>query len=305
MNVKQQFTQYIHALQDRICAAIESCDGQARFVQDDWEREGGGGGRSRSIANGAVFEKGGVNTSIVHGKLPEAMQKQFQTTHEDFYATGISLVLHPLNPHAPTTHFNFRYFELYDKEQNVVDSWFGGGIDLTPYYLDNQEIIYFHQTLKTACDEIKEGLYIPFKTHCDDYFYIKHRQEMRGVGGIFYDYLRPKNDWTNAQLIALAQSCGDAFLNAYLPIVEKNKLKPYTETQQQWQQIRRGRYVEFNLVYDRGTLFGLKTNGRIESILMSLPPLTRWEYNHQPVEGSEEEEMLKKYQPHNWLEVGF
>ncbi len=302
MSVKDQFTSYIHSLQDRICSGLEAMDGVATFAEDKWERPGGGGGRTRVIADGAVFEKGGVNTSIVHGALPPAMQQAFGVKDSDFFACGLSLVIHPLNPHVPTVHANWRFFELYDKKGNRVDGWFGGGADLTPYYLVPDDAVHFHSTLKNAIDPFGPELYPKYKKHCDEYFSNLHRDgEMRGIGGVFYDYLRPADETDAQRLLAFQMANGDAFLHAYLPIVARRKEMQYTDEQVQWQEIRRGRYVEFNLVHDRGTLFGLKTNGRTESILMSLPPRARWYYNHQPVPGSAEEQMLHYYRPHNWV----
>src|SRR6478609_3628501 len=299
---KEQFTSFIQSLQDTICSGLERFELEARFKQDEWHREGGGGGRSRVIANGKVFEKGGVNTSIVYGSLPEAMQKQFETTHSQFFACGISLVIHPVNPHVPTVHANYRYFELYDKHQNVVDCWFGGGTDLTPYYLYEEDGKHFHMSQKKACDEVDGSFYPQFKKDCDDYFFIRHRGESRGIGGIFYDYLRPDNTHSKEDFFSLAKGCGEAFLKGYQPIVQKRKDINSTEEERQWQLYRRGRYAEFNLVQDRGTLFGLKTNGRVESILMSLPPLARWEYDYHPVAGSREDvlqQILMK--PVSWV----
>jgi coproporphyrinogen III oxidase len=301
IDVKTEFVEYIQDLQNRICKALENLDAQATFEEDIWQRPEGGGGKTRIIRNGRIFEKGGVNTSIVHGKLPPEMQRQFNTPHEQFFACGISLVLHPHNPFVPTTHANFRYFELKNTEGVTVDSWFGGGIDLTPYYMDVEDIVHFHKTLKNACDSVELGLYESYKKQCDDYFYIKHRQEMRGVGGIFYDYMRPNEVLSVEQLLDLAQNNGNAFLESYLPIVSKNFEKSYTKENKVWQEIRRGRYAEFNLVYDRGTLFGLKTGGRIESILMSLPTTVRWEYDFKPKEGSAEALMVEHLQPVDWV----
>jgi len=286
---KEQFISFVQLLQDTICIGLESFEPVARFRQDEWQREGGGGGRSRVIANGNVFEKGGVNTSIVSGSLPEAMQKQFETTHQDFFACGISLVIHPVNPHVPTVHANYRYFELYDQQGHVVDCWFGGGTDLTPYYLYNEDAKHFHLTQKKACDEVDGSFYPLFKKACDDYFFIRHRGESRGIGGIFYDYLRPDDTHSREDFFSLAKACGEAFLKGYQPIVQKRKDIHSTEEERQWQLYRRGRYAEFNLVQDRGTLFGLRTNGRVESILMSLPPLARWEYDYHPASGSRED----------------
>jgi len=303
MSFKEQFADYIHGLQDTICAGLEGVDGKAKFIEDKWERPEGGGGKTRVIAGGNVFEKGGVNTSIVHGPLPEAMQQSFKVPESNFYACGLSLVIHPVNPFVPTVHANWRYFELYDKAGERLDSWFGGGSDLTPNYIFEEDARHFHSTLKHAMDPFGAELYPEYKKHCDSYFVNKHRgDEMRGIGGVFYDYLRPKDNEDEERLFAFQQANGNAFLDAYLPVVEKRKDIPYTEQEVEWQEIRRGRYVEFNLVHDRGTLFGLKTNGRTESILMSLPPRARWYYNYQPAEGSKEAELVKYLKPHNWVE---
>jgi coproporphyrinogen III oxidase len=302
MSVKDQFINYIHSLQDTICAGLEDIDGKARFTEDKWERPEGGGGKTRVIAGGNVFEKGGVNTSVVHGALPLAMQQAFGVPDSNFLACGLSLVIHPLNPFVPTVHANWRYFELYDKTGKRIDCWFGGGSDLTPYYLHEEDARHFHSTLRNAIDPFGKELYPAYKKHCDEYFVNKHRgDEMRGIGGVFYDYLRPKDDADEQRLFAFQQANGNAFLQAYLPVVAKRKDTPYGEQEVEWQEIRRGRYVEFNLVHDRGTLFGLKTNGRTESILMSLPPRARWYYNYQPAPGSREEAMLRYYKPMDWI----
>lgn len=302
MSVKEQFSDYIHTLQNTICAALEAVDGKAKFLQDQWIRAEGGGGKTRVIADGNVFEKGGVNTSVVHGKLPPAMQVAFGVQESNFYACGLSLVLHPLNPYVPTVHANWRYFELYDLEGKRLDSWFGGGSDLTPYYVFEEDARHFHGTLKNAMMPFGEHIYSECKKHCDEYFVNKHREdEMRGIGGVFYDYLRPKDDEDEQKHFSFQQANGNAFLEAYLPIVELRKNTPYGAKEIEWQEVRRGRYVEFNLVHDRGTLFGLKTNGRTESILMSLPPRARWYYNYQPEAGSREEEAMKYYRPKEWV----
>lgn len=302
MQLKDRFVDYLHGLQDTICAGLEAVDGTARFVEDKWERAEGGGGKTRVISGGPVFEKGGVNTSVVHGPLPAAMQQAFGVGESHFFACGLSLVIHPRNPYVPTVHANWRYFELYDNAGKRIDCWFGGGSDLTPYYLDEEDGRHFHRTLKETIDPFGAELYPVYKKHCDEYFANKHRgNEMRGIGGVFYDYLRPKDDADAEHLFAFQQANGNAFLQAYTPIAERRKNMPYGEREQEWQEIRRGRYVEFNLVHDRGTLFGLKTNGRIESILMSLPPRARWEYNYQPEPGSVEEKMMQYYCPKDWV----
>ncbi len=290
--IKPKFYQYIQDLQDRITSKLEVVDGKAKFQQDIWKRPEGGGGRTRVIENGHVFEKGGVNISGVHGKLPESMQTYFKVGDVDFFACGLSLVLHPKNPMVPTVHANWRYFEMYDKQGEIIDSWFGGGQDLTPYYLFEEDAKHFHQTCKTACDNHNPEFYPKYKARCDEYFYNTHRNEGRGIGGLFFDYCKASETMTMKNWYDFVTEVGDSFLEAYVPIAEKRKTLKYTEAQRNWQEIRRGRYVEFNLVHDKGTLFGLKTNGRIESILMSLPPHVQWVYDHQPEAGSEEEKLI-------------
>lgn len=293
METKHLWTDYIHFLQDRICAALEAADGKAKFFEDRWDRAGGGGGKTRVIANGNVFEKGGVNTSVVHGEVTEAMRTQLKIDGDKWFACGLSLVIHPLNPFVPTVHCNYRMFELYDKNDALIDRWFGGGTDLTPYYLFEEDAKHFHGTYKNICDQFDPAFYATFKAECDNYFVNHHRKgERRGIGGIFYDYQRPSAEKDVEFWINFARSCGDGFIDAYVPIVERRKSLPFTTENKYWQEIRRGRYTEFNLVHDRGTLFGLKTNGRTESILMSLPPTVRFEYNYQPEPGSEEEKLL-------------
>ena len=300
--MKSQFTTYIKALQNRITTALAQEDGLALFREDKWQREGGGGGRTRVIENGNVFEKGGVNISEVFGLLPESMQNQLGVSHTDFFACGISLVLHPKNPMVPTVHANFRYFELYDDDKNIVDQWFGGGLDLTPYYLFEEDATHFHGVCKAACDAHDAIFYANYKKKCDAYFWNHHRDEARGIGGLFFDYCRPNEVHDLASWYAFITQMGDAFLDAYLPIVQKRKILPYTDEQRQWQEIRRGRYVEFNLVHDKGTLFGLKTKGRIESILMSLPPTVQWAYDVQPEENSEEAKLITVLKnPKTWV----
>lgn len=301
--MRTKFYNYICDLQDTITTAIERVDGQARFQEDLWDRPEGGGGRTRVIEDGAVFEKGGVNISGVHGILPATMQAHFNVNEASFYACGLSLVLHPKNPLAPTVHANWRYFELYDTNGEIADQWFGGGLDLTPYYLFEEDAIHFHQTCKEACNRHDPAFYKKFKKRCDEYFWNAHRNEARGLGGLFFDYLKP-NQKSMREWFAFITDVADHFLTAYLPIIEKRKNQPFTEAQRNWQEIRRGRYVEFNLVHDKGTLFGLKTNGRIESILMSLPPHVQWKYNHEPTDHSPEAELIKVLkQPKNWVEL--
>ena len=300
--MKEKFYQYIQQLQDQITTKLEEVDGEAKFQQDLWERPGGGGGRTRVIEHGRVFEKGGVNISAVHGELPAAMQKYFNVGDVDFYACGLSLVIHPKNPMVPTVHANWRYFEMYDKQGAVVRSWFGGGQDLTPYYLFEDDAIHFHQVCKTACDQHDAAFYPLYKKQCDAYFWNTHREEARGIGGLFFDRLEETTAKSTQQWYDFVTTIGNSFLEAYVPIVERRKNLDYTAEQRTWQEIRRGRYVEFNLVHDKGTLFGLKTNGRIESILMSLPPHVQWVYDHQPEAGSEEAKLLEVLaHPVDWL----
>ncbi|HIK44936.1 MAG TPA: oxygen-dependent coproporphyrinogen oxidase [Leptolyngbyaceae cyanobacterium M65_K2018_010] len=306
-------------LQDSICQQLEHLDGLATFQEDSWERPEGGGGRSRVIKQGGVFEQGGVNFSEVWGDHlpPSILVQRPEATGHRFYATGTSMVLHPRNPYVPTVHLNYRYFEAGPVW------WFGGGIDLTPYYPFEADVVHFHQTLKTVCDRHNPHYYSVFKPWCDEYFYLKHRGETRGVGGIFFDYQDgqgylyrgpdqgktadqvsqslgelPQRSWED--LFAFAKDCGEAFLPAYLPIAERHQAREYGE--RQFQLYRRGRYVEFNLVYDRGTIFGLQTNGRTESILMSLPPLVRWEYGYSPAPDSPESRLYEVFlKPQDWV----
>lgn len=300
--MKDRFYQYIQNLQDQITSKIEEIDGAAKFREDIWERVEGGGGRTRVIENGNVFEKGGVNISAVHGKLPEAMQKMFLVDEGDFFACGLSLVIHPKSPMVPTVHANWRYFEMYDDHKNVINSWFGGGQDLTPYYLFEEDAVHFHQTCKTACDKHNPEFYSKYKKQCDNYFWNTHRNEARGIGGLFFDYCKETDAMKMEDWYHFVTEVGDSFCDAYAPIVTKRKNLPYTELQKTWQEIRRGRYVEFNLVHDKGTLFGLKTNGRIESILMSLPPKVQWHYDHHPEKGSNEEKLINILEnPIDWI----
>jgi coproporphyrinogen III oxidase len=303
MSFTDRWVGYIHRLQDRVCAAVETADGKARFATDEWEREGGGGGRTRTIAEGDLIEKGGVNTSVVWGDVTDTMRTQLNVDGSRWFAAGLSLVLHPKNPYVPTTHANWRYFELYDDAGNVGDRWFGGGSDLTPYYLFVEDAKHFHRTFRDAMDVFGKEYYPRFKQWCDEYFVNRHRSgEMRGIGGIFYDHLRPADEADEERLFAFQRAGGDSFLAAYLPIAERRKDLPYGEREIGWQEIRRGRYVEFNLIHDRGTLFGLKTGGRTESILMSLPPRARWEYNYQPIGGTPEAELLDAcMHPRDWV----
>ena len=300
--MKDQFYKHIENLQDSITSKIEEIDGLAKFEEDIWQRQEGGGGRTRVIENGAIFEKGGVNISAVHGELPEVLRKQFNADEGTFFACGLSLVLHPINPMIPTVHANWRYFEMYDTTGKMVTQWFGGGQDLTPYYLFDEDAIHFHTVCKNVCDSYSPDFYSTFKKNCDDYFWNAHREEARGVGGLFFDYLKATNSFTILDRYNFVTAVGASFLESYLPIVKKRKDIPFTISQKDWQEIRRGRYVEFNLVHDRGTLFGLKTNGRIESILMSLPPVVQWKYNHHPEKESEEERLIAVLtNPKEWV----
>ncbi len=300
--MKDPFYKYIQSLQDSITSKLEKIDGKASFQEDIWKRPEGGGGRTRVIENGNVFEKGGVNISAVHGPLPKSMQQYFGVDDVDFFACGLSLVIHPKNPMVPTVHANWRYFEMYDKTGNIIDQWFGGGQDLTPYYLFEEDAKHFHSVCKQACDAHDSEFYPTYKKKCDEYFWNSHRNEARGVGGLFFDYCKATDDKTIEDWYNFVTKVGDSFLDAYVPIVEKRKNLTYTDIQRSWQEIRRGRYVEFNLVHDKGTLFGLKTNGRIESILMSLPPHVQWRYDHHPEKGSDEEKLIQVLQkPKEWV----
>jgi len=349
--MKDEFSAWVRDIQDTICREVERTDGQEKFLEDKWSRPEGGGGITRVIQNGAVFEKGGVNTSEVHGEITPAISAQLKLGPQApkggfnshltptlskgeggkapsgglgaFFACGISLVLHPRSPMVPTVHANYRYFEVYDKAGNVFDSWFGGGADLTPYYLFEEDAVHFHKVHKASCDTFQAGSYQVFKKQCDDYFVNTHRNnERRGVGGIFYDHMRPITsppalspdqtfgtvskgegaNTTSQSLFAFAKSNGNALIDAYFPIVEKRKNLPFSEAQKHWQLIRRGRYVEFNLIHDRGTIFGLKSNGRTESILMSLPPEVRFEYDYRPEPNSEEEKLQQiLLSPKDWV----
>lgn len=303
-SIKEQFISLIHQLQTDICNALEDVDGKALFRTDEWQRNGGGGGITKVIADGEVFEKGGVNTSVVYGKVTDAMQHQLNIKGDSWFACGISSVIHPFNPFVPTVHFNYRYFELYNENGELSDSWFGGGTDLTPYYLFEEDVKHFHTTFKNTCEKFDNSFYNSFKKQCDNYFVNKHRNyERRGAGGIFYDYQRPVDDRNSEFWLSFARACGYSFIEAYLPIVKKRKDKIFTNEQKHWQEIRRGRYVEFNLVHDRGTLFGLHTNGRTESILMSLPPTVRFEYDYRPATGSEEDRLQQiLLNPKNWVQ---
>ena len=321
---RERVSHWLKTFQDQVCQGLEQTDGGGIFKQDSWERPEGGGGRSRVMREGNIFEQGGVNFSEVWGKdlPPSILAQRPEAAGHGFYATGTSMVLHPRNPYIPTVHLNYRYFEAGPVW------WFGGGIDLTPYYPFAEDAKHFHTTLKQACDRHHPEYYPAFKRWCDEYFYLRHRNETRGIGGIFFDYqdhqgiLHPlsypgaqletpaaeyskqvgpvKRNWED--IFAFAQSCGNAFIPAYTPIVQRRQDTEYGEHQRNFQLYRRGRYVEFNLVYDRGTIFGLQTNGRTESILMSLPPLVRWEYGFQPPADSPEAELYEIFlKPQDWV----
>lgn len=303
---RERWIEYIYSLQSIISKALEDIDGKATFMTDEWQRHPdgkGGGGKTRIISGGNIFEKGGVNTSVVYGKVTDAMREHLRLEGEKWFACGLSLVIHPFNPFVPTVHANWRYLEIYDKDDHVSSQWFGGGTDLTPYYLFEEDAIHFHSTLKNAMGPFSKALYPQYKKWCDEYFNNAHRgTETRGIGGVFYDHLKPTEDFDLEKLFQFQQANGHCFLDAYLPIVKKRKDIPFTSENKYWQEIRRGRYVEFNLLHDRGTLFGLKTNGRVESILMSLPPTVRFDYNYQPKEGSEEWKLLEVCRnPKDWV----
>ncbi|MCG9886370.1 MAG: oxygen-dependent coproporphyrinogen oxidase [Cyanobacteria bacterium] len=318
---RQRVGAWMRQIQDEICAGLAAADGISQFCEDAWERPEGGGGRSRVIQNGDIFEQGGVNFSEVWGTQlpPSILTQRPEAIGHDFYATGTSMVLHPRSPYVPTVHLNYRYFEAGPVW------WFGGGVDLTPYYPFAEDVLHFHQTLKETCDRHNPHYYPAFKAWCDEYFYLKHRQETRGVGGIFFDYLDTSGqlyrgpettgaaadygrqvgavgpqDWEG--LFDFVRDCGRAFLPAYRPIIERRRGIAYGDRERNFQLYRRGRYAEFNLVYDRGTIFGLQTNGRTESILMSLPPLARWEYGYQPEPNSREADLYETFlKPQDWL----
>jgi coproporphyrinogen III oxidase len=292
---------YLLDLQDRICAALEAEDGTGRFREEVWERPEGGGGRSRVLSEGAVFEQAGVGFSHVHGPglPPSATVQRPELAGRSFEALGVSLVFHPHNPFVPTTHMNVRFF-LAEKPGEAPVWWFGGGFDLTPYYGFEEDAIHWHRTARSACEPFGAEVYPRFKTWCDDYFFLKHRGEPRGIGGIFFDDL---NEWGFERSFELLKSVGDYFLPAYLPILQRRRDMPYGERERDFQLYRRGRYVEFNLVWDRGTLFGLQSGGRTESILMSLPPLVRWRYNWHPDPGTPEARLYEEFLvPRDWAE---
>ena len=297
---KEQVKAFLLALQDQICQALADVDGGASFKEETWERAEGGGGRSRVLTQGTVFEQAGVNFSHVFGdKMPgSATAHRPELAGRGFEAMGVSLVIHPLNPHVPTSHANVRFF-IAEKAGEAPVWWFGGGFDLTPFYPVETDVVHWHQVAKQCCDVFGAEVYPKYKTWCDEYFYLKHRQETRGVGGLFFDDL---NEWGFAQSFAFMRSVGESYTKAYVPIVQARKDTSFTEAQRQFQLYRRGRYVEFNLVFDRGTLFGLQSGGRTESILMSMPPLVRWEYGYQPEPGSAEANLYERYlRPQDWL----
>jgi coproporphyrinogen III oxidase len=319
-NSRDRVKNFVQTLQDQICDALEALDGEASFCEDSWDRPGGGVGRSRVIREGRIFEQGGVNFSEVWGDTlpPSILAQRPEAAGHGFFATGTSMVLHPRNPYVPTVHLNYRYFEAGPVW------WFGGGADLTPYYGFVEDAVHFHKTHKAACDAHNPNYYPAYKLWCDEYFHIRHRQENRGIGGIFFDYQDNRGRLYNGpdqdgpasklsrelgsithgweDLFALVQSCGNAFLPAYVPIVEARQPIAYGDRERNFQLYRRGRYVEFNLVYDRGTVFGLQTNGRTESILMSMPPLARWEYGFEPEPDSREAQLVHTFlKPQDWV----
>ncbi|RAI89470.1 oxygen-dependent coproporphyrinogen oxidase [Algoriphagus yeomjeoni] len=281
---KEEIAEIYRQIQDYICTQLEIADGTGQFMEDKWERSAGGGGRTRIFKNGEIIEKGGVAFSAVHGATPDKILKKLNLDKTDFFATGVSIVLHPKSPMVPIIHMNIRYFEMENGEY-----WFGGGIDLTPHYVDKADAKYFHQEIKKVCDQFNADYYPKFKNWADDYFYIKHRDETRGIGGIFYDRLKAKDDQEFENILQFSLSLGRLFPDIYGYFMKKNSQIQFGKNEKAWQSLRRGRYVEFNLVWDAGTKFGLDTNGRTESILMSMPPMAAWEYMHEPEIGSKEE----------------
>lgn len=293
MPTKEEISEWFRKLQNDICSQLEKADGRGKFISDAWERPGGGGGISRVLKDGNIIEKGGVNFSAVWGDAPETTLKLLNLSGTGFevpvfFATGVSIVLHPLNPRVPIIHMNVRYFEITPAGDEKAVWWFGGGIDLTPHYVVEEDARYFHGELKRICDQHHPSYYPSFKKWADEYFYIRHRNETRGVGGIFFDYLKGEDGFSKDSRFEFVKSVGSVFAPVYTLLMRKNHLLPFGENEKQWQYLRRGRYVEFNLVWDRGTKFGLETDGRTESILMSLPPQANWEYDHRPAEGSPE-----------------
>lgn len=294
---KDSIARIFRNIQDHICKELTYADGKGRFIEDHWERPGGGGGISRVMRHGAIIEKGGVNFSAVHGPTPEKILNSFGLENGEFFATGVSIVLHPENPLVPIIHMNIRYFEMSNGTY-----WFGGGIDLTPHYVDKEDARFFHEKLKAVCDKHHPAYYKEFKPWADEYFYIKHRKETRGIGGIFFDHLSADNGISKAERLEFVKDVGLSFAPIYTHFMKKNAKLPYGEREKEWQMLRRGRYVEFNLVYDRGTKFGLETDGRIESILMSLPAQAGWEYDFMPPKNSKEgQTLLALKKGINWL----
>jgi coproporphyrinogen III oxidase len=294
-----QVVDFLKQLQDNICQALESTDGSGKFVEDNWTRAEGGGGRTRVLTKGTVIEQGGVNFSVVSGDTlpPSATAHRPELAGRKWQACGVSLVIHPNNPFIPTSHANVRFF-IAEKEGEAPVWWFGGGFDLTPFYPFKEDVVHWHQTAKSLCQPFGESIYDEHKKWCDEYFYLKHRNETRGVGGLFFDDL---NCWDFETCLDYIKSVGQGFIDAYVPIINKRKDTEFTDAHRQFQLYRRGRYVEFNLVFDRGTLFGLQSGGRTESILMSMPPLARWEYNYQPTSESAEGKLLAYLTPRDWL----
>ena len=298
MITKEQIAADYQIIQDEICQALADCDGKGKFEEEIWQRDGGGGGRTRILQNGAVIEKGGVNFSAVYGKLPEVMKKALKVEQDEFFATGVSIVIHPNHPLVPIIHMNIRYFEMPGSEVR----WFGGGIDLTPHYIFDEDARFFHHYMKSTCDKFHPDFYPKFKNWADDYFFIKHRNETRGIGGIFYDRLTADAELSWENIFDFSKAVGRSFAPIYTELIDRNRNKSFTQEQQKWQYQRRSRYAEFNLVYDAGTKFGLETNGRIESILMSLPPTAQWVYDYHAEAGSEEEKTLSLLQKGiNWV----
>lgn len=304
MSIKKSFTTFIYDVQDTICRELVFLDGKGSFREDLWSRVDGGGGRTRVLEKGAVFEKAGVNISEVYGPLPEPVRERFGVEESWFFACGISLVLHPMSPMVPTVHANYRYFERYHEPGGqAVDSWFGGGADLTPWYLFEDDARHFHHICREACDRFDPVLYPRFKQACDTYFWNAHRAESRGVGGIFFDYLRDGEYGHSIEFWHdVVRACAQAFLPSYLPIVQRRLGEPWGEQERYFQELRRGRYAEFNLIHDRGTYFGLKTGGRIDSIFMSLPPRVRWDYEPARETDPREQELVQVLrQPRSWV----
>jgi len=303
--MKDKFYNYIKKLQMEITSEIEEIERSSSFINDRWSyKKGTGGGLTKIIENGEFFEKGGVNISSIGGKLPKEIIEQFKVKYDLFNASGLSLVLHPNNPFVPTIHMNIRLFELLNEKGIVADSWFGGGVDLTPYYIFKEDIVFFHHNYKIICDEFDAKIYDEFKKKCDNYFWNSHRNEARGVGGLFFDYLRKNKNYSLLDWFRFVKKFGSIFLPTFKSIFLKRMNTKFNKNHKLWQEIRRGRYVEFNLIHDKGTLFGLKTGGRLESILMSLPPKVRWNYNFKPSPNSKEEELIKILKnPIDWIKI--